>query len=155
MVQRSASASGDLFCKPPLSCCQRKLDPAGHRGIAGQSTCLVNRRSWVRIPAMPLNLWLCSAGSFLDRRPWQCLCFSNCIPIVQRPKDLVLPTHRARNLTLMDWHKEENFSWGSVALHATCRSWLFIVMTANHVPDCNHETYVIANQCSYRIRDSS
>ncbi len=114
-VQRSASAVGDLVCEPPLSCCQRKLDPAGRRGIAGQSACLVNRRSCVRIPAMPLNRWLFSAGSFLDRRPWQCLCFSNCIPIVQRPKDLVLPTHRARNLTPMDWHKEKNFLWGSVA----------------------------------------
>ncbi len=114
-VQRSASAAGGLVCKPPLSCCQRKLDPAGRRGIAGQSACLVNRRSWVRIPAMPLNRWLFSAGSFLDRSPWQCLCFSNCIPIVQRPKDLVLPTHRARNLTPMDWHKEKNFLWGSVA----------------------------------------
>ncbi len=189
-VQRSASAAGDLVCKPPLSCCQRMLDPAGRRGITGQSTCLVNRRSWVRIPAVPLegvlehhlglsgfsirernanggaekrqwcrgapvllaiwfanhpsaaakeswisrargiagqsacllnrrswvripaiplNRWLCSAGSFLDRTPWQCLCFSNFIPIVQRPKDLVLPTHRARNLTPMDWHKEKNF----------------------------------------------
>ncbi len=54
-VQRSASAAGDLVCKPPLSCCQRMLDPAGRRGITGQSTCLVNRRSWVRIPAVPLE----------------------------------------------------------------------------------------------------
>ncbi len=54
-VQRSASAAGDLVCKPPLSCCQRMLDPAGRRGITGQSACLVNRRSWVRIPAVPLE----------------------------------------------------------------------------------------------------
>ncbi len=90
-VQSSTSAAGDLVCKPPLSCCQRMRDPAGRRGLVGQSACLVNRRSWI-------------------------LCFSNCIPIVQRPKDLVLPTHRARNLTPMDWHKEKNFLWGSVGL---------------------------------------
>ncbi len=54
-VQRSASAAGDLVCKPPLSCCQRMRDPAGRRGLAGQSACLVNRRSWVRIPAVPLE----------------------------------------------------------------------------------------------------
>ncbi len=114
-VQSSTSAAGDLVCKPPLSCCQRMLDPAGRRGLVGQSACLVNRRSWVQIPAVPLNRWLFSAGSFLDRRPWQCLCFSNFIPIVQRPKDLVLPTHRARNLTPMDRHKEKNFLLGSVA----------------------------------------
>ncbi len=54
-VQRSASAAGDLVCKPPLSCCQRMLDPAGRRGITGQCACLVNRRSWVRIPAVPLE----------------------------------------------------------------------------------------------------
>ncbi len=30
-------------------------DPAGRRGLAGQSACLVNRRSWVRIPAVPLE----------------------------------------------------------------------------------------------------
>ncbi len=31
------------------------LDPAGRRGITGQCACLVNRRSWVRIPAVPLE----------------------------------------------------------------------------------------------------
>ncbi len=38
-VQRSASAAGDLVCKPPLSCCQRMRDPAGRHGLAGQSAC--------------------------------------------------------------------------------------------------------------------
>ncbi len=33
----------------------RMRDPAGRRGLAGQSACLVNRRSWVRIPAVPLE----------------------------------------------------------------------------------------------------
>ncbi len=45
-VQSSTSAAGDLVCKPPLSCCQRMRDPAGRRGLVGQSACLVNRRSW-------------------------------------------------------------------------------------------------------------
>ncbi len=44
--QSSTSAAGDLVCKPPLSCCQRMRDPAGRRGLVGQSACLVNRRSW-------------------------------------------------------------------------------------------------------------
>ncbi len=33
--------------------------------------------------------------SILDFRPWQCLCFSNSVPTAQRPKDLVLHTHRS------------------------------------------------------------
>ncbi len=64
-------------------------------GLAGQSACLVNRRSWVRIPAVPLNQLLCFVGSILDFRPWQCLCFSNSIPTVQRPKDLVFKRRQA------------------------------------------------------------
>ncbi len=74
-------------------------------GLAGQSACLVNRRSWAWIPTVPLKMWLCSLGSFFDRRPWQCLCFSNRIPTVQKPKDLVLPTHWACKLIAMDCHK--------------------------------------------------
>ncbi len=56
-----------------------------------------------------------SAGFFLGQEPWQCLCFFELHSNVQRPKDLVLPTHRARNLTPVDWHKEKTFLWGSMA----------------------------------------
>ncbi|KAF4103953.1 hypothetical protein G5714_014940 [Onychostoma macrolepis] len=83
---------------------KRMLAAAGRRGLAGQSACLVNRRSWARIPAVPLNQCLCSVCSFLDRRPSQCLCFSNRIPIVLRPKDVVLPAQPACDLTAMDCH---------------------------------------------------
>ncbi len=43
------------FANHPSAACQRMLDPAGRRGITGQCACLVNRRSWVRIPAVPLE----------------------------------------------------------------------------------------------------
>ncbi|KAL0174075.1 hypothetical protein M9458_030045, partial [Cirrhinus mrigala] len=53
--------AGGFGCKPALG--RRMLAQAektGRRGLAGQSTCLVNRRSWVRISAVPLKRWLSS-----------------------------------------------------------------------------------------------
>ncbi len=63
---------------------------------------------------MPLNLWLCSAGSFLAGGPGSASAL-NCIPIVQRPKDLVLPTHPSTQPHADGLAQGENFSWGSVA----------------------------------------
>ncbi|KAK2881270.1 hypothetical protein Q8A67_018538 [Cirrhinus molitorella] len=52
----NGGAVGRLACEPALSGCRRKLaraDASQRRGLAGQSACLVNRRSWVRIPVVP------------------------------------------------------------------------------------------------------
>ncbi len=68
-LQRRAREAGDLVIEPPLSCCQRMLVEAGCCGLAGQSACLVNRRSWVQIPVVSLCRWLRSVSSSLDRRP--------------------------------------------------------------------------------------
>lgn len=110
-VQRSVRATCDFICQPPLSCCRTILtqvnNAAGRRGLAGQSACLVNRRSWVRFPAVPFNRWLCSVGSFWERKPLQILRFSNHIPIAERPTYLVLPAPQIPELNSTHWNSQE------------------------------------------------
>ncbi len=70
----------------------------------------------VRIPVVPLaalvSLKRVLCGFFLGQEALAVPLLFEPHSIVQRPKDLVLPTHRARNLTPMDWHKEKNFFVG-------------------------------------------
>ncbi len=83
------------FANHPSAAAKECWNQQGGRGLVGQSACLVNRRSWVQIPAVPLTGGFSSAVlSWIGGLavPLRFELHSNCA----ETQDLVLPTHRAR-----------------------------------------------------------
>ncbi len=124
-VQRSDRTADNLVCEPPLSCCQRMVAAAGHRGLAGQSSCLVNRRSCVQIPTLShltggFALWVLSwTGG-----PGSASAFRTTFQLRRDPRTLsFLPTEHATSRRWTGTSQEETFAWRSQQLVRRAHSW--------------------------------
>ncbi|KAL1260549.1 hypothetical protein QQF64_008376 [Cirrhinus molitorella] len=73
-----------------------RIERAGRRGLAGQSACLVNRRSWVRIPAVPTSAAVFVSGLAVGQETPMALCvFEPGINCTETRGPVFLPTQRA------------------------------------------------------------